>query len=57
MSEFTAKEEQHRATDDQWVNEFSKLHVNDWVEEFGQQISEGALGENSADNWVEAYDE
>ncbi|KAF7833861.1 peroxisome biogenesis protein 5 [Senna tora] len=55
-TEFTT-EEQHRAIDDQWVNEFSKLHVNDWVEEFGEQVGEGAFGENSADNWAQAYDE
>ena len=43
-------------SDDPWVNEFSKLHMqDDWVEEFGQQVGEGASGE--ADNWANAYDE
>ena len=39
------------------MNEFSKLHVDDWVEEFGQQVAEGALGDSSTDNWADAYDE
>ncbi|KAL3503705.1 hypothetical protein ACH5RR_038154 [Cinchona calisaya] len=43
--------------DDEWVNEFSKLHVNDWAEEFGHQVAEGAFGDSSADNWANAYDE
>lgn len=43
--------------DDEWVNEFSKLHVNDWAEEFGHQVAEGAFGDSSADNWASAYDE
>lgn len=42
-------------SDDPWVNEFSKLHMQDWVEEFGQQVGEGASGE--VDNWANAYDE
>ncbi|KAJ4829299.1 Peroxisomal membrane signal receptor PTS1 [Turnera subulata] len=56
-NEFAAERQQNGAVDDQWVNEFSKLHVNDWVEEFGQQVNDGTLGENSADNWANAYDE
>ncbi|XP_047325272.1 peroxisome biogenesis protein 5-like [Impatiens glandulifera] len=43
--------------DDQWVDEFSKLHVNDWVEEFGNQVGDGALRDDSADSWANAYDE
>ena len=43
--------------DDGWVNEFSKLHVNDWAEEFGRQVGEGTFGDSSADNWASAYDE
>lgn len=56
-SEFAAKRDQNGSVDDQWVNEFSKLHVQDWAEEFGNQFGEGALGENSADNWANGYDE
>ncbi|XP_054797056.1 peroxisome biogenesis protein 5 isoform X2 [Prosopis cineraria] len=55
-NEFTTNEK-HISTDDQWVNEFSKLHVNDWAEEFGEQVGQGAFGENSADVWAQAYDE
>ncbi|XP_028794410.1 peroxisome biogenesis protein 5-like isoform X1 [Neltuma alba] len=54
--EFTTNEK-HISTDDQWVNEFSKLHVNDWAEEFGAQVAKGVFGENSADEWAQAYDE
>lgn len=58
MNEFTSEEQQHDAVDDQWVNEFSKLNVNDWADEFGQQFGEGALGDNStSDSWAQAYDE
>lgn len=49
-----AEGKQH-VSDDSWVNEFSKLHMQDWVEEFGQQVGEGASGE--ADSWANAYDE
>ena len=55
-NEFAADREQHGSVD-QWVNEFSKLQVQDWAEEFGNQVGKGALGENSADNWTNAYDE
>lgn len=49
--------ERHGPVDDQWVNEFSKLHVHDWAEEFEHQVGEGVLGQNSAENWANAYDE
>ncbi|KAK2639947.1 hypothetical protein Ddye_027742 [Dipteronia dyeriana] len=52
VNEFGTEREQHGSIDDQWVNEFSKLHVDDWAEEFEQQV-----GENSAANWENAYDE
>lgn len=42
--------------DDQWVNEFSKLNVQDWADEFGQQVGEGVFGSNSADDWGDTYD-
>ncbi|KAG9143930.1 hypothetical protein Leryth_016124 [Lithospermum erythrorhizon] len=45
-------------SNDEWVNEFSKLHVNDdWAEEFGRQVAEGTLDDNTADNWASAYDD
>ncbi|RZC65991.1 hypothetical protein C5167_009682 [Papaver somniferum] len=56
-SEFATEQEKTGLADDQWVNEFSKLHVQDWAEEFAQQVDEGAVGQNSADNWATAYDE
>lgn len=57
MNEFASGGRQQRSVDDQWIDEFSNLRVNDWAEEFGNQVGEGALGENSADNWANAYDE
>ncbi|XP_031257553.1 peroxisome biogenesis protein 5 isoform X2 [Pistacia vera] len=57
VNEFAAEQGQHDTVEDQWVNEFSKLHVNDWAEEFGQQVGDGALGDTSADSWANAYDE
>lgn len=57
VNEYTTEREHHGSVDDQWVSEFSKLHVHDWVDEFGRQVGEGALGDDSADNWANAYDE
>ncbi|CDY49390.1 BnaC09g53570D [Brassica napus] len=51
--EFASGRGQQESAEDQWVNEFSKLNVDDWVDEF----AEGPLGENSADAWANAYDE
>ncbi|CAL8998763.1 unnamed protein product [Prunus brigantina] len=56
-NEFASEQEQHGSVDDQWVNQFSKLHVDDWAEEFGNQVGEGILGDTSADTWANAYDE
>ncbi|CAK7323911.1 unnamed protein product [Dovyalis caffra] len=55
--EFATEREQSGPVDDQWVNEFSKLHVDDWADEFGRQVGEGAFGDGSADSWADAYDE
>ncbi|CAI0540827.1 unnamed protein product [Linum tenue] len=52
-NEFVTGREQNGPADDEWVNEFSKLHVNDWVEEFGQQLKE----DDTADGWTNAYDD
>ncbi|XP_058721953.1 peroxisome biogenesis protein 5 [Vicia villosa] len=57
-NEFATERQQIGAVDDQWVDEFSNLRVNDdWAEEFGQQVGEGAFGEDSSNNWAQAYDE
>lgn len=56
-NEFATERGQNGTVDDQWVNEFSKLHVDDWADEFGQQVAEGALGDSTADSWANAYDE
>lgn len=29
----------------------------DWADEFGDQMGKGVLGDSSADNWADAYDE
>ncbi|KHG30150.1 Peroxisome biogenesis 5 -like protein [Gossypium arboreum] len=55
-NEFGAERLQQESVDDQWVNEFSKLHVDDWAEEFGRQVGEGALGDSLSDNWANSYD-
>ncbi|XP_016718373.1 peroxisome biogenesis protein 5 [Gossypium hirsutum] len=56
-NEFGAERLQQESVDDQWVNIFSKLHVDDWAEELGRQVGEGALGDSSSDNWANSYDE
>ncbi|RWR95088.1 peroxisome biogenesis protein 5 [Cinnamomum micranthum f. kanehirae] len=54
-NEFSNERYLRGEVDDQWVNEFSKLHVEDWADEFGRQVGEGALGEGS--EWANAYDQ
>ncbi|CAH9107749.1 unnamed protein product [Cuscuta epithymum] len=55
--EFAAQNRQHESVNEEWVDEFSKLNVTDWADEFGRQVAEGVSGESSANNWVDAYDE
>lgn len=55
--EFATERAHHGPVDEQWVNEFSKLQVNDWADEFGRQVGEGVLGDDSVENWASAYDE
>ncbi|CAN1354028.1 Peroxisome biogenesis protein 5 [Linum perenne] len=51
-NQYITEREQNGPADDEWANEFSKLNVNDWVEEYGQQA-----GEDVADSWTAAYDD
>ncbi|GAB4849846.1 Peroxisomal membrane signal receptor PTS1 [Ancistrocladus abbreviatus] len=57
VNEFATESEKHGSIDDEWVDEFSKLNVQDWAEEFGNQAGDGVLGEDSTDTWAAAYDE
>uniref|UniRef100_A0ACD6AID9 Uncharacterized protein n=1 Tax=Avena sativa TaxID=4498 RepID=A0ACD6AID9_AVESA len=51
VSEFSS-EQNHGGLNEKWIDEFSKLHVEDeWAEEF----SGGAFGESSADPWAEEF--
>ena len=54
---FSNERVHHGPVDEQWVDEFSKLQVNDWADKFGRQVGEGILGDDTADNWASAYDE
>ncbi|KAH6822844.1 peroxin 5 [Perilla frutescens var. hirtella] len=56
-NEFAAERGKHGLAGDEWVDEFSKLNVNDWSEEFERQVADGVLGDSSADNWANAYDD
>ncbi|KAL3643229.1 Peroxisomal membrane signal receptor PTS1 [Castilleja foliolosa] len=56
-NEFAAEQKQPGLGEDEWVNEFSKLNVNDWSEEFERQVADGTFGDGSADNWANAYDD
>uniref|UniRef100_R7VYV2 Peroxisomal targeting signal 1 receptor n=1 Tax=Aegilops tauschii TaxID=37682 RepID=R7VYV2_AEGTA len=47
-SEFSSEQNQG-GLKEKWVDEFSKLNVDDWAEEF----SGGAFGESSADPWAD----
>lgn len=41
---------------DGWIDEFSKLGVKDWADEFGDQFAQGALGDGTSSEWVDSYD-
>ncbi|KAL9271867.1 Peroxisome biogenesis protein 5-like protein, partial [Drosera capensis] len=41
--------------EDQWVDEFSKLHMQDWADEFGNQLG-SAIRDDTSDGWASAYD-
>ncbi|KAL6567660.1 Peroxisomal membrane signal receptor PTS1 [Orobanche gracilis] len=56
-NEFAAEHKQQGLAEDEWVNEFSKLNVNDWSEEFEHQVANGTFDDTSADNWANTYDE
>ncbi|KAH6778671.1 peroxin 5 [Perilla frutescens var. frutescens] len=56
-NEFAAERGKQGLAGDEWVDEFSKLNVNDWSEEFERQVADGVLGDSSADNWANAYDD
>ena len=56
-NEFATERGQQGSTEDEWANEFSKLNVNDWSDEFERQVTDGVLGDSSGDNWANAYDE
>jgi len=45
------------ATSDAWVDEFSRLGVKDWVDEFGAQNAEGVIKDGSSSEWVDSYDQ
>ncbi|CAN0922892.1 Peroxisome biogenesis protein 5 [Linum grandiflorum] len=51
-NQYNTEREQNEPAIDDWANEFSKLQVNDWVEEYGQQTGEGGN-----DSWTSAYDD
>ncbi|XP_047080630.1 peroxisome biogenesis protein 5-like isoform X2 [Lolium rigidum] len=51
VNEFSSEQNQG-GLNEKWVDEFSKLHVDDdWAEEF----SGGAFGESSADPWADEF--
>ncbi|XP_068642693.1 peroxisome biogenesis protein 5-like [Aristolochia californica] len=53
--EFTNEQLHHGPADEPWVDEFSKLHLQDWGEEFVQQGNEGTLGRGEVDKWVDNF--
>uniref|UniRef100_A0A1D1Y2M2 Peroxisome biogenesis protein 5 n=1 Tax=Anthurium amnicola TaxID=1678845 RepID=A0A1D1Y2M2_9ARAE len=44
---------EHQDVEDQWVNDFSRLQVEDWADEYGKQV-DGVLGDSS-DDWADSY--
>lgn len=56
VNEFTAANKHEVAPSDTWVEDFSKLNVQDWAEEFGNQ-AEAVAWDESTDSWAASYDE
>ncbi|CAM6083412.1 unnamed protein product [Calypogeia fissa] len=69
-SEF-AREHQHRgdtwanefsrdqegpSTSDDWVNDFARLQVQDWADEFSDQVANNAYGDGSHHSWLDSYE-
>lgn len=55
-TEFVEEKQGKQETDDQWINEFSKLHMQDWADEFTDYMSKGIFEDGSADNWADSYE-
>ena len=47
--------QQGTAGQDGWVEEFSKLNVKDWADEFGDQFK-NAVNEDISNEWLDSYD-
>ncbi|XP_057831950.1 peroxisome biogenesis protein 5 [Cryptomeria japonica] len=56
VDEYVQGKEARQEPDEAWVNEFSKMHVQDWAEDFSDQVSKGVFEESSADGWADTYE-
>jgi len=52
-----ARDHDPAGTTDSWVDDFSKLGVKDWADEFGAQYAEGAFGDGTSSEWVDSYEQ
>lgn len=55
-NEFATTDPGMLGSKDGWVDEFSKLGVKDWADEFGDQLAQGSLGDGTSSEWVDSYD-
>lgn len=53
--EFATDQVHHGLIEDQWVNELSKLLLQDWGEQFIQQVNE-VFSDTAADEWANSFD-
>lgn len=55
-NEFARTRPEAVSTSDGWVDEFSRLGVKDWADEFGDQMSKGVFGDEANSEWLDSYD-
>lgn len=56
IDEYNHPQNQEASTNERWVDEFSKLNMQDWADEFGDQFSNSMLNEDMSSNWLDSYE-
>ncbi|BBN18341.1 peroxin-5 [Marchantia polymorpha subsp. ruderalis] len=54
--EFARRHQEAPSTSDDWVNDFSRLHVQDWADEYAEQVAKNPYGDGSHESWLDSYD-
>jgi len=54
---FASADHEPVGTTDSWVDDFSRLGVKDWSDEYGAQNAEGVFGDGTSSEWVDSYEQ